>query len=110
MRILLVDDSPVILDLLAESLRLHGHDSAEASSAAMALPMLPYMDAAIVDGLNGQGMRVLSACEARGLPAVLYSGNEETVVLAQRLGFTAVLKPASIKELLAALGQAAGAK
>ena len=102
-RILVIDDCESIRTCLHRGLKLHGCLPAEAGSLEEALPMLPYFDGVIVDGLHGGGIHLLAACESRGIPAVLLSGDDELVERAQRVGFVSLRKPASIEAILAAL-------
>lgn len=103
MQILVVDDDPAILDGLRESLRLSGHMTAACGGAAMAVAMLPYVDAVICDGLGGACWPVVDAAVESGKEICLYTGDEEIQREATLVGVPCVAKPRGVRELLAAL-------
>jgi DNA-binding response OmpR family regulator len=108
MHILIVDDEPAVLNTFALLLRLEGHAVATADSAEVAIPMIPYVDACLIDGLHGSGLGLCAIAEAQGKRAVLCSGDPDTCEKARLLGFGAVEKPARAAEILEALGCEAG--
>lgn len=52
------------------------------------------------------GIELLRFAKKKGIPGILYSGDEILVAQAQREGFRALLKPSSMTELLEAVGEA----
>ena len=108
MRILVVDDSPLCLEVLTAALEQVGHAVVAASNAPDALPLLPYVDACICDGLNGACWDVLDRCKLLHVPCVLYSGDSDKCDQAEAMGVPGVLKPAPIKMVLAKLGREVG--
>ena len=101
--ILIIDDEPAIRVTLSALLRAQGHLTASVESAELALPMLPYVDACLCDGLDGAWRAVEPACRWAGKRFVLYSGDEDTLEEAMSAGVMFVRKPALIEALLAAL-------
>ena len=108
MKVLVIDDDPLLVECLCASLQQQGHSSVSASSAAEALPMLPWVDGAIVDGLGGDCWDILDRCKLLHVPCVLCSGDSDKIDAAELMGVPGVLKPAPIKMVLAALGQKGG--
>ena len=108
MKVLVIDDDPLLVECLCASLQQQGHSSVSASSAAEALPMLRWVDGAIVDGLGGDCWDILDRCKLLHVPCVLYSGDSDKIDAAELMGVPGVLKPAPIKMVLAALGQKGG--
>jgi DNA-binding NtrC family response regulator len=101
--VLICDDSPSIRELLTAVFQSAGHAVATAESAEMAIPMVSYVDACIVDGLGGECWRVLEAAEAEGKHAVLYSADGDRCREAARRGYPSLEKPAGIAEIVAAV-------
>jgi DNA-binding response OmpR family regulator len=108
MRVLIVDDSPVILKALTAWLHHAGHETAEASNVAEAVPLIPYVDAVICDGLGGAWKTVRHEV-GKDAPFVLFAGDTELWSDALALDIPAVLKGDTWAELLAAIGGPAGA-
>jgi DNA-binding NarL/FixJ family response regulator len=106
MQILVVDDEPVIREVLREALRLAGHRTAACESAEMAVCLLPYVDAVICDGLNGTCWSVVDAAVVAGKALCLYTGDDEIQHEAALVGIPCVAKPRGVGELLDALGGA----
>ena len=113
MRCLIVDDEPSIRECLREILQLHGHAVIEADTMceAMAIIQSGTVEVAIVDGrfpksrienrLNAWGPVLTHGARERGIRTLLYSAEEELVALERRTGHPALLKPASMEEILA---------
>jgi DNA-binding response OmpR family regulator len=115
MRILLVDDEPVLLEILEEYLRARGFDCDSAQEVAEAQAMLGHIrfDIVVTDIFlsplhEADGLRVLSFIRERGLPVrtvvMTAHATPELVTEACRLGADAVLhKPTSLAILAHAL-------
>ncbi|MFN0131673.1 MAG: sigma-54-dependent transcriptional regulator [Phycisphaerales bacterium] len=115
-RVLIIDDDPLVLATLAETLVAHGHAIVVASDAQASLDMLakgePF-DAAICDlALPGtSGMELLPQLQQSqpGMPVILISGygTIESAVRALRLGAADFLaKPISDARLIESLNSA----
>jgi DNA-binding response OmpR family regulator len=102
-RILIAEDDPMLLELFAASLSLLGHTPFLASTPEQALAKLPLVEAAILDGLNGGCWPVLEWAKRMGIPCVLFSGDARLVEAAKAAGFSAILKPAKMEDVLKAL-------
>ena len=114
-RILLVDDEPVLLEMLDEYLRACGFDCECAQEVAEAQAMLGHMpfDIVVTDIYlsplhEADGLRVLSFIRERGLPVrtvvMTAHATPELDAEARRLGADAVLhKPTSLAVLAHAL-------
>ena len=121
-RILIVDDDPVIRECLREMLESHGHAVIEAGTMVEATAILKSgsVEAVIADGslpkdrlearLNAWGPVLTAEARIRRMRTLLYSGEEELVELERRGGNPALLKPASMAEILAALEDKSEAK
>ena len=115
MRILVIDDEPLVADVIAEALRLEDNDVVVAGSGEEGLRLIVQNppDAVFLDivmpGMDG--IQVLRAIREThpGLPVIILSGwvSESQLEEAQRLGVTEVLsKPVPLKNLAHALRQA----
>jgi CheY-like chemotaxis protein len=109
MQVLIVDDCQSIREVLCESLRLSGHQTAACESAEAALHLLPYVDAVICDGLDFDGFRVVARASRLGKPVVLFTASHEIADAAAVGRIPCVLKPAGVEALLEALDLPAGA-
>lgn len=117
MRILVVDDEPVVRDLTVEILRRSGHAPQGVASARLALELLEHerFDLVVSDVVMPEmtGVELLDALRARqpDLPVVLMTGGSqepERTSNAVRLGAAGlVYKPFSHDELNAAVAAAA---
>jgi CheY-like chemotaxis protein len=108
MRILVVDDEPVVAEVLAEAIREAGYEALVALDGAEALAVLSatpvdgvFMDL-VMPGLSG--LAVLAQIRNRHplLPVVVISGHAvgETAAKAKELGAVAVLeKPTALAQL-----------
>lgn len=114
MKILVVDDEPVVAEVIAESIRGQGHDAVVAHNGQTALELIESAlpDAVFLDlvmpGLSG--VEVLARIRQRhpALPVIVFSGRAtpEMVAEVERLGVTEVLeKPLALARLGDALGQ-----
>ena len=101
--ILIIDDEPAIRVTLSALLRAQGHLTASVESAELALPMLPYVDACVCDGLDGAWRVVWLACRETGTAFVLYSGDPDCLAEADAAGVACVRKPGGVEEILAAV-------
>ncbi len=115
MRILIIDDEPLVADVMAEALRLEDHDVVVASSGEEGLRVIAQKppDAVFLDivmpGMDG--IEVLRAIRERHpeLPVIILSGwvSQSQLEEARRLGVTEVIsKPVPLKNLARALRQA----
>jgi len=123
MRILLVEDQPVLRDAIAQLLRSAGHEVLEAGTMISAMTLLREtkgislvlsdgwmplgLGAATKYGLHGlepltapYGLEILTYAKAHGIPGVLWTGDDRLVERANQLGFRAVLKTITLKEML----------
>lgn len=108
MRILVVDDEPVVAEVMAEAIRAAGCEALVALDGTEALDLLSatpvdgvFMDL-VMPGLSG--LAVLAQIRSRHplLPVVVISGHEvgETSAKAKELGAIAVLeKPTTVAQL-----------
>lgn len=115
MRILVIDDEPLVADVMAEALRLEDHDVVVASSGEEGLRVIAQKppDAVFLDivmpGMDG--IEVLRAIRERHpeLPVIILSGwvSQSQLEEVRRLGVTDVIsKPVPLKNLARALRQA----
>ena len=96
MKILIVDDEVVVANLLAEALRLQGHEAIVASSGAQGLALVEQKqpDAVFLDIVMPEmnGIEVLRRIRDahRGLPVIVISGRASSAQIeeAKRLGIT----------------------
>lgn len=113
MRILLIEDDATLRECLQASLEHHGHQViAVGTMAAAADALRSEIDAVISDGRfpgfnnrdwDNWGMEIMRSARGFGLPAVLYSGDDDLVTEARRQGFCAFVKPVPVEALLDAL-------
>jgi CheY-like chemotaxis protein len=114
MRILVVDDEPVVAEVLADAIRAAGDEALVALDGAEALGVLSAtpVDAVFMDlvmpGLSG--LAVLAQIRKRHplLPVVIISGHgiDETSAKAKELGAVAVLeKPTTLAHLTETLSR-----
>jgi len=112
MRILVIDDEPLVADVVAEALRLEDHDVVVASRGEEGLRLIGQNppDAVFLDivmpGMDG--IQVLRAIRERHpkLPVIILSGwvSQSQLEEARRLGVTEVIsKPAPLENLTRAL-------
>lgn len=114
-RILLVEDHPDLAIALSEALRLAGHAVHLEQTMLGAMDALyeSNFDCLIADGrfpsfrlwdpLQDWGVDLLNAAKHIKVRGILHSGDMSLVAQARREGFTALLKPASMAELLKAV-------
>jgi two-component system cell cycle sensor histidine kinase/response regulator CckA len=121
--VLVVDDEPSIRECFAAGLRLRGFSVVEAEDKAGALALLynnvPAVDLVITDAMipedpwaretGPHGLEILRRARQLGRAGVLVSGREERVAEAKGQGFAAVMKPAKMQAILAALAIVEGA-
>lgn len=116
-RILVVDDDPAYAEGLARALRRRGHQAFTAPDGPAALQVADHqaLDAAILDLrlAEDSGLRLIAPLLARqaDLRILLLTGYASiaTAVEAVKLGAVHYLpKPAEVKDILTALGRAAG--
>ena len=115
MRLLVIDDEPLVRDVIAEALRLEGHDVVVAGSGEEGLRVIAQNppDAVFLDivmpGMDGiQVLRAIRASHPR-LAVIILSGwmSEGQLEEARRLGVTEVIsKPVPLQNLTRALRQA----
>lgn len=114
MKILVVDDEPVVAALLAESVRMQGHDVAVAHSGEVALTLIESAqpDAVFLDlEMPGStGIEVLRRIREthRMLPVIVFARGADRATVAElsRLGVTDVVeKPIALARLGTALGK-----
>lgn len=123
MRILVVDDVPVVRLVIAKALRRVGHDVAEAADGAEALRHLAAatVDVVVTDvwmpGMDGIDLIRALAHSAPGVAVVAMSGGNPQATMsgslsdAQSVGADVVImKPIDKDELLAAVERAAQCK
>lgn len=102
--VLVIDDEKPIRDSFALLLRSAGCQVAAVESAELAIPMIPYVDAVLVDGLVGAGLVLCRIAAEQGKRAVLCSGDPDLCEEARRRGYGAVNKPPRVEALMEALG------
>lgn len=114
MRILAVDNEPLILRSLRRYLALRGHDVATALSGEEALARLAgpeTFDLVITDvdmpGMDGFALRQAILCGYPGLPVLLASGSPRAMEAALQLGLPFLSKPWSAEDLDTVLAQVA---
>ena len=115
MRLLVIDDEPLVADVVAEALRLEGHDVVVAGSGKEGLRLIVQSppDAVFLDivmpGMDGiEVLRAIREWHLR-LPVLILSGwmSEGQLEEARRLGVTEVIsKPVPLQNLTRALRQA----
>lgn len=112
MRILIIDDEVRVADLLAESVKLQGHEAIVAVSGAKGLALVEEKrpDAVFLDIVMPEmdGIEVLRRIREahRALPVIVISGRAsfEQIDEARRLGITdCIQKPFALKHLNHAL-------
>ena len=103
MEILIVDDDTATRECLTELFRRQGHQTAACGSVEAAQAMLPYVDAAVCDGLDGACFDVVASAAALGVPIAIHTASDKIAEAARVAGVPAVLKPAGMEELLGAL-------
>lgn len=115
MRVLVIDDEPLVADVIAEALRLEGNDVVVASSGKEGLrviaenrPDAVFLDI-IMPGMDGiEVLRAIREWHLR-LPVIILSGqvSQSQLEEARRLGVTEVIsKPAPLNNLARALRRA----
>jgi len=115
--ILVVEDTPAVMECLVAGLELAGHEVVEATTAAEAFEALDFVGSdlggVICDGLlpfrPGHGVAIWGAevathARKRGVPAVVLSARDDIVAHCRLEGLPTLLKPAGIPEILKALG------
>lgn len=114
MKILVVDDEPVVAEVIAESIRVQGHETTVAYGGQEALELIASgaPDAVFLDlvmpGLSGVEVLARIRQTHSSLPVIVFSGraSPEMVAEVQRLGVTEVLeKPLALARLGEALGR-----
>lgn len=114
MKILVVDDEPVVAALIAEALGMQGHDAVVAHDGQTALELIESAapDAVFLDlvmpGLTGIEVLARIRQTHQTLPVIVFSGRAtaDMVVEVKRLGATDVLeKPIALARLGEALGR-----
>lgn len=114
MKILIVDEDPVVAALIAESVRMQGHESLVAHDAQRALQLVESAspDAVFLDleisAPNGIEVLKRIRQSRQTLPVIVFFGqaSRETVAEARRLGVTDVVeKPIALARLSEALAQ-----
>jgi len=112
MKILVVDDEPEVAEVIAESVRIQGHETVIAHDGQEALDILGTYnpDAVFLDlvmpGLTGLEVLQRVRQTHQGLPVIIISGRATIaqVTEAKRLGVTDVVeKPFALKHLSEAL-------
>lgn len=112
MKILIIDDEVAVASLLAESVKLQGHEAVVAVSGAEGLALLEQKrpDAVFLDivmpGLNGIDVLRRIRQARQELPVIVITGraSSEQIDEARRLGITeCVEKPFILKQLNRAL-------
>jgi len=122
MKILLVEDQPLLRESVAQAFRSAGHEVLEAGTmnAAMALlrenkgirliwtdgwmPLgtgISYTPQGAKPLTGPYGLELLTYGKAHGIPGVLWSGDDQSCGHAQRLGFRTVSKTTMPREMLA---------
>ena len=116
MRVLLVEDNPDVAEAIADSLRLAGIEVTVCGTYVAAidsLKCLPF-DSVVSDGqfpggIGGEsaigpyGVSLLNHAKSLGKAVVLVSGSDALVRDAKALGIPALMKPASVNQILEAL-------
>jgi CheY-like chemotaxis protein len=117
--ILVVDDEPAILDMIAELLGYEGYQVVTTSQGSVALarakndpPALILLDL-MMPGMSG--WQVIAALKAspqtRAIPVVVLSARRDLPTTAKELGITTFLaKPFDIDELIGIVRQYAGSR
>ena len=113
MRILVIDDEVEVANLLAEAVRLEGHESMVAYDGGTGLasidrerPDAVFLDVRLPDVSGIEVLRRIRRSAAAPLPVVLITGHgrEEEIEEARRLGVTEVVhKPEVLANLTAAI-------
>jgi signal transduction histidine kinase/ActR/RegA family two-component response regulator len=113
MRILVVDDDPIVAAGTVAMLEDLGHSAAEATSAARALDLLrshPDIELVITDyampGMNGTDLAAVIRRMRPGLPIVIATGYAD--LMKEDLGLPRLAKPYRQAELAAAIDRALG--
>ncbi|MFB3816170.1 MAG: hypothetical protein ACE147_00785 [Candidatus Methylomirabilales bacterium] len=112
-RILVADDDEACREMLAALYgRTHEVVTVESTEAAWLKLQEPvHFDALVCDGFDGDGPRLLRAVRNHypRIRTLLYSGRQALVLLEASHGGRALLKPASVEALLAAVAPAEAA-
>ena len=105
LRVLLVDDDPLVIRILRSLLSREGWEVLAAGSLAEARPLLDGVDAIIVDGLlpDGHGLELLQepVVQQQQPRVVLHTGTQPS----QPVGVPVVLKGDGAEAIMAALGR-----
>ena len=115
--ILVVDDEPAILDMIAELLGYEGYQVVTTSQGSVALAQAKYNPPALIlldlmmPGMSG--WQVIAALKAspqtRAIPIVVLSARRDLPMIANDLGIVSFLsKPFDIDELISVVQQYAG--
>ena len=108
MRVLIIDDSPSILECTRTFLEKAGHAVVTASSLYEAALLYPYeCDVVICDGFDGYGPQFLKVVR-RFNPVgktILHSADSRLVEQERERGFCSIVKGDSWGELLASVGE-----
>ncbi len=114
MKVLIVDDEPVVAALLAESLGLQGHEAIVAHDGQTAIQLIEStaLDAVLLDldlpDLNGVEVLTRTRPTHPTLPVIVLAGRPvaHLVPSAERLGVAAVVeKPIALTRVMDALGR-----
>ena len=92
-----IDDEPMIRDLVEDCLRQAGYEAHSATSAESGAKLLAsrYFDLALIDVLlqDNSGIRLAQFAADQNTPVVLMTGHVETAVRLRQFDFPRMLKP-----------------
>jgi DNA-binding NtrC family response regulator len=101
--ILVVEDDPLVRDVLVEFLAEQGHDALAASGAAEARGAMAARSVELVIAdcvLHGeQGEAFAQYARANGVPAILMTGDGARLMAAREKGFLVLRKPFRLAQL-----------
>ncbi len=98
-----IDDEPMICDLVEDSLRHAGSEVYRAHSAETAVALLTsrYFDLALIDVLlqDQSGILVAEIAANQNTPVVLMTGHDTTAMRLRQFDFPHMLKPFKVSQL-----------
>jgi DNA-binding NtrC family response regulator len=102
-----IDDEPMIRDLVEDCLRQAGYEAHSAKSAESGVKLLAsrYFDLALIDVLlqDNSGIRLAKIAADQNTPVVLMTGHVQTALRLRQFDFPHMLKPFKATELTEAV-------